>query len=409
MAVFLTVSPRVVTRPTTDKPFPEVPLTIPGFILRNALRNKRRLALTVLSVALSLFLYTTLQTVLRELTNPAQTEDSALRIVVRHKVSLGNVLPVKHQARIERLPGVRSCSKFTWFGGVYKDPKNFFPQFAVDPKEIAVIFSEAQFAAEHLAAFEKDRAGCLVGIKTMDRFGWKIGDRITLQGTLWPADLELTIRGVYRGGIDETNVFFHHDYMDELVGRLGLAGTFWIRATSAEIIPGLIEQIDKMFANTDAETKTETERAFVLGFVSMIGNVKLLIGSICSVIVFTMMLVTASTMSMAIRERSREIAILKAIGFDGRQLFGLLLAESFGLAIAGGAIGCGGGWFLGWSLMNIGNIAKTTNGMLIKFEVTPHILAGGALIALALGIVSCLMPAWTTIRTSVVAGLKELD
>ncbi len=384
-------------------------MTIPGFVLRNAFRNKRRLVLTVLSVALSLFLFTLLQTALRELTQPAQTEESALRIVVRHKVSLGNVLPVKHQARIERIPGVRTCMKLTWFGGIYKDPKDFFPQFAVDADKIADIFAEARFDPQEVADFQKDRAGCIVGIKTMERFGWKVGDRITLQGTIWPCNPELTIRGVYRGGIDETNLFFHHEYMDELCGKLGLCGTFWIRADNTDVIPSLIERIDATFANTDAETKTETERAFVLEFVSMIGNVKLLIGSICSVIVFTMILVTASTMSMAIRERSREIAILKAIGFDGWQIFGLLLAESFGLAMVGGFLGCFGAWFGTWALFQHVNITTISNGMFIKFEVTPHIVVSGLLIAIVLGLVSCIAPAWSSVRMSVVAGLKELD
>jgi putative ABC transport system permease protein len=384
-------------------------VTIPGFILRNAFRNKRRLLLTVLSVAVSLFLYTMLQTALRELTNPASTEESALRLVVRHKVSLGNVLPEKYQARLDRVPGVATTMKLTWFGGIYKDPKDFFPQFAVDADRLPRVFSEAVFDPQEMEAFVKDRAGCLVGIKTMDRFGWKIGDKITLKGTLWPCDPELTIHGVYRGGIDETNLFFHHDYMDELVGKLGLVGTFWIVAESPEVIPDLVPRIDAMFANSDAETKTETERAFVLEFISMIGNVKLLIGSICTVVVFTMILVTASTMSMAIRERSREISILKAVGFDGRQIFGLILAESFGLAVVGGILGCCGAWFGTWLLFQKVNIAAVTNGLFIKFEVTPHIVATGMLIAIGLGIISALVPASTSIRTSVVAGLKELD
>lgn len=384
-------------------------MTVPGLILRNALRNKRRLVLTLLSVTLSLFLFTLLQTALRELTQPAQTEDSALRIIVRHKVSVGNALPIRHQARIERIPGVRVCSKFSWFGGIYKDPKDFFAQFAVDADKIADIFTEAQFDPQELAAFIKDRAGCIVGIKTMERFGWKVGDRITLQGTIWPCDPQLTIRGTYRGGIDETNLFFHHDYMDELCRRPGVALMFWIRAENKECIPELIRRIDEMFANTDAETKTETERAFLLEFVSLIGNVKLLIGSICSVIVFTMILVTASTMSMAIRERAREIAILKAIGYNGWQIFGLILAESFGLAVTGGFFGCFGAWFGTQALLQHVNIAAVSNGMFIKFEVTPHIVAAGMLIAVALGVISSLAPAYTSIRTSVVSGLKELD
>ena len=380
-------------------------MTIPGFIIRNALRNKRRVILTVLSVAMSLFLFTVLQTALNEFTQPSVSEDSALRLIVRHRVSLANVLPVKYESRIANIPGVEICSKFTWFGGTYIDEKNFFPQFACEADKIAALFSEAVFDSKQMADFIADKAGCVVGIKTMERFGWKLGDKITLKGTIWQCDPELTIRAVYHEGIDETDLFFHHDYFDELTGDLGLTGTFWLKARNAEAMPGIVERIDRTFRNTDAETKTETERAFQLGFVSMFGNIKMLIGSISLVIVFTMMLVTASTMSMAIRERMREIAILKAIGFDGFQVLGLILAESFGLGMAGGFIGC----FGAWALFSHINVYELTGGFFIKFDVTPHILAGGMMIAAVLGVVSCVFPAYNCIRMSIVGGLKELD
>ncbi len=380
-------------------------MTTSGFIIRNALRNKRRLILTVFSVALSLFLFTTLQTALREMTQPPSTEASALRIIVRHRVSLANLIPAKYKDRVARMPGVEKVSSFSWFGGVYKDENNFFPQFAVDPETIFTIFNEAVVDPREVEAFEKEKSACIVGVKTMDRFGWKVGDKITLLGTIFPCDLELTIRGIYREGIDETNLFFHHAYLDELMGGFGKVGTLWIRAANADIIPGLIDRIDATFRNTDAETKTETERAFQLSFVSMFGNIKMLIGSICTVIVFTMMLVTASTMSMSIRERSREIAVLKALGYDGKRITGLILAESFGLAMAGGMIGCFGAWAL---FSNI-DIYKVTQGFFIKFDVTPYILSAGLMIAAVLGVVSSVVPTISSLRTSIVTGLKELD
>jgi len=380
-------------------------MTIGGFILRNALRNKRRLLLTVLSVALSLFLFTLLQTALREMTQPAESADSALRLITRHRVSLANVLPEKYQYRIEQVPGVEVCSKFTWFGGVYQDERNFFPQFAVEADKIFRIFTEGKVDPKQLDDFQRERTACIVGVKTMERFGWKIGDRITLLGTIWDCNPELVIRGVYREGIDQTNLFFHHDYFDELMGELGLVGTFWIKVARADQVPGVIEAIDSAFRNSDAETKTETERAFQLSFISMFGNIKMLIGSICTVVVFTMILVTASTMSMAIRERMREISVLKAIGFNGQQVFGLILAESFGLAMAGGLLGCVGAKVLFSSI----DIYKVTQGFFIKFDVTAHILAGGLLLAALLGVLSCLAPALASVRMTVVAGLKETD
>lgn len=380
-------------------------MTLPGFIIKNALRNKRRALLTVLSVAVSLFLFTTLQTALRELTQPAVSEAAALRIIVRHRVSLASVLPEKYEARIERMPGVEVCTKFTWFGGVYKDEKNFFPQFACEADKLFRVFTECTIDPKEVEAFIREKNACVVGIKTMERFGLKLGDKITLQGAIWACDPELVIRGVYRDGIDQTNLFFHHDYFDELLGRSGLVGTYWIKADTADTIPGLIERIDRTFRNTDAETKTETERAFQLGFISMFGNIKMLMGSICTVIVFTMLLVTAATMSTAIRERIRELAILKAMGFDGLEVFGLILAEACGLAAAGGLLGCVGAWAL---FRNI-DIYALTQGFFIKFEVTPHILLGGLLLALGLGIVSVIAPALSAIRMPIITGLRELD
>lgn len=380
-------------------------MTMAGFIVRNALRNKRRVALTVLSVALSLFLYTTLQTALREMTNPADTAESALRVITRHKVSLGNLLPERYTYRIRQIPGVAAVTRFMWFGGVYQDESKFFPQFAVDADTVFSVFTEARVDPAQVDAFIKERTACIVGIKTMERFGWKVGDRITLTGKLWGCNPELVIRGVYREGIDQTNLFFHHDYFDELMNGLNKTGAFWIRVENGEVLQSVISAIDDSFRNTDAETKTETERAFQLGFVSMLGNITLLIGSICTVIVFTMILVTASTMSMTIRERMREIAVLKAIGFNGRQVFGLILAESFGLALAGGLIGCVGARLLYGSL----DVYEVTQGFFIKFEVTPHILATGLLLAGLLGLVSCCGPAWAGTRMSVVDGLKEMD
>ncbi len=376
-----------------------------GFVLRNALRNKRRLILTIASVALSLFLFTTLQTALREMTTPAESEASALRLVTRHKVSLANVIPARYQTRIEQIPGVAVCSKFTWFGGVYKDERNFFPQFATDPERVFDLFQEAVVDPLQLDAFIRDRTGCIVGRKTMDRFGWKIGDRITLLGEIWDCDPELTIRGVYREGIDETNLFFHHAYLDELMGDQGLVGTFWIRVRDAESVQPVIAAIDGAFRNTEAETKTETERAFQLGFVSMFGNIKALISSISTVIVFTMLLVTASTMSMAIRERMREIAVLKALGYSGLHVFGFILAESFGLAMAGGVIGA----FGARALFSHVDIYTLTQGFFIKFEVTPHILSAAMLLAAGLGVFSCLAPAMASLRMTVVQGLRETD
>jgi putative ABC transport system permease protein len=380
-------------------------VTIPSFILRNALRNRRRLVLTVTSITFSLFLLTVLLVMLRGLTDPATTDEAALRIVVRHKVSLANMLFSKYKVRIERMPGVKHCTKLLWFGGIYQDEKNFFPQFACDADTLFKVLSEATIDPRQLEQFVKERTACVVGIKTMERFGWKLGERITLMGAMWPCNLELTIRGVYSGSVDESNLFFHHEYFDEALGDQGITGLFWVRCENAATVPELIERIDAEFANSDAETKTETQQSFQLGFVSMLGNLKLLIGSICTVIVFTLVLVTAATMSMAIRERGREIALLKALGFGSRAVFGLLLAESFGLAMLGGALGCAAAW----AMLHAVDIYRLSRGLFVNFAVTPQIAAQALAAAALLGIASCLWPALINVRRSVVSGLRTVD
>jgi putative ABC transport system permease protein len=380
-------------------------MTLPGLILRNALRNRRRLTLTLGSVAVSLFLLTLLQVVLRGLTDPATTEEAALRIVVRHKVSLANMLFSRYKTRLERMPGVRHCTKLLWFGGIYRDEKNFFPQFACDADQLFKVLSEATIDSRQLERFISERTACVVGIKTLQRFGWRLGDRITLMGAMWPCNLELTIRGVYAGGTDETNLFFHHEYFDELLGDQGFTGLFWVKAENAAMVPDLIRRIDAEFANSDAETTTETERSFQIGFVSMLGNVKLLIGSISTVIVFTLVLVTAATMSRAIRERIREIALLKALGFGSLRIFGLILAESFALALTGGFVGC----LAAWLAVGTVDIYRLSRGLFVSFNVTPEILAKGFLVAAMLGIFSCLLPTISGLKRSVVEGLKAHD
>lgn len=377
------------------------------YILKNALRNKRRAALSILSVAVSLFLFVTLQVALRELTVPPEDIGSSLRVIVRNKVSLASPLPAKQLAKIERIPGVAAVTPFSFYGGNYKGDEKFtsFAQFAVDPARMMQVVVDAKSPADQVAAWQADRASCLVGKDTADRYKIKLGDRMKFTGTFYPCDLDLKVVGFYAGTADDRTVFFHHKYLDELLGDPGTVGTWWLRATSVEEAPLVVDRINQAFANSAAEVRAETERAFQLGFVSMWGNIKILIGSICTVVVFTLLLVTVSTMSMAIRERFRELAVLKALGFR-RELFGFILAESFSLSMAGALLGAGGAWVL----FNHGiNIQKVTNGIFLTFEVTTRHLGLAFGIAAVLGIVSAVVPMIAVARTSVVQGLKTLD
>lgn len=381
-------------------------MTLHTFILKNALRNKRRAALTILSVAVSCALLVTLLTLERELTVPPESQGASLRIIVRNKVSLAQPLPAKQLAAIERIPGVVAVSPFTYFGGNFREETvTSFAQFAVDPARFQGILVEGRISDGSYEAFVKDRTACLVGADTIRRYGLKVGERMRFTGTYYPVDLDLKIAAVFAGTVDDRGVFFHHKLLDELLGDPGTVGTWYLRVASAEVASDTIARIDRAFANTAAEVRAETERAFQMSFMSMLGNVKLLIGSISAVVVFTLVLVTVSTMSMAIRERFRELAVLKALGFRRRELFAFILAESFGLATAGGALGIGGAWAF-WTYIDL---EALTRGFMVFFEVTPRIMATGATVAVLLGIVATLAPSIAVARTSVVDGLATLD
>lgn len=381
-------------------------MTLSGFVVRNAFRNKRRALLSTLSVAASLFLLVVLQTFQREFTLPPEDVGASLRIAVRNKVSLGMPLPARQRPVIEKLPGIAAVTPFTYFGGRYKDEEfTPFAQFAVDPVAFTNVFVDAKVPADQLSAWIADRGSCVVGRDTVERYGLKLGDKVKLVGTFYPIDLDLKLVGIYAGTLDDRSVFFHHKHLDEMLGGSQTVGCWWVRAASAEEAPGVISALNAAFANTSAEVRAETESAFQMGFVSMWGNVKLLIGSISSVVVFTLLLVTVSTMSMAIRERFRELAVLKAIGYRRRELFAFILAESFGLAMFGALVGAGGAYALFGSL----DVAELTGGMLLYFEVTPRILASAFTVAAGLGVVAAVPPALAVARTSVVEGLKTLD
>lgn len=382
-------------------------MTLSTFILKNALRNKRRATLSVLSVAVSLFLFVTLLVALRELTLPPEDVGAALRVAVRNRISIATLLPARQRPIIERIPGVAAVTPFTWFGGRYKNEEGMtFAQFAMDAKALRAVFGEAKMSEAEYQAFEDTRDGCVLGRITAEKYGLKLGDRIALESTIYPCTLEFQVVGVYSGTVDDRNMLFRQDYLDESCGAPGWVGMWWLRVNTVEDMPVVIETINRTFANTSAEVRAESERAFQLSFISMWGNIRLLVHSICTVVVFTLLLVSASTMSMAIRERFRELAILKALGFRRRELFVFILAESFGLAMAGAVLGIGLAWV---AFMEFEAMRWATRGLFISFEVTPKIIGLGALVAALLGIVASIAPALAVARTSVVEGLKTLD
>jgi putative ABC transport system permease protein len=381
-------------------------MTVSGFIIRNAFRNKRRAALCVLSVAASLFLLVTLLVVLNEFTNPPEDLDSSLRIAVRNRVSLATPLPVRQREQILKLSGVDALTALTYFGGKYKGEENtYFAQFSIEPEQLENVFGEAKLPREQLDAWISNRTSCIVGSDTAKRYKVTIGDRFQLVGQIYPVDLDLTVAGIYKGTSDDRNVFFHQKYLDELMGNPGTVGMWWVKAHSPEEVPALIDRINAAFANTSAEVLAETERAFQLSFVSMWANIKVLISTICIVVVFALVLVSASTMSMAIRERLRELSVLKALGFRRHELCAFILAESFGLTAVGYLLGAGGAWLLYTSV----DAPSLTGGMFPLLDVTPRILGTASLVAVGLGLISSAAPAVSVARLTVAEGLKTID
>lgn len=432
-------------------------MTFATFIIKNALRNKRRFALSVLSVAVSLFLLVTLLVAIREITVPPEDLGAALRVVVRNRVSIANSLPARQRAVIERIPGVEAVSPFTYFGGMFGKEENMtFAQFAMDPRLLRPIFGEARMPEEQYQAFISDQRACIMGRLTAEKYKLKIGDRLQFRSVLYGCPLELKLAGIYSGTIDDRNVLFHHKYLDEACGMDGQVGTWWVKVRAPEEMTAVTEAINRAFANTASEVRAESERAFQLSFVSMWGNIKIFVNAICTVVVFTLLLVSASTMSMAIRERFRELAVLKAVGFRRHELFALILAESFGLAGGGALFGVGGAWLFfthpklagacamaagavvvllalrtlwsrsygggavmllgalalvsaGHFAMTHGTISQMTDNIFITFEVTPRIVCIACTVAAALGVAASIMPSITVARTSVAQGLKTLD
>jgi len=378
-------------------------------LIKNLLRNKRRTFLTISSIAVSLFLVATLQTLLNELQNPPETPDSALRLVVRHRISLFNALPASHRQKIESIDGVEAVVGSFWYGGIYKDPSNFFANFSVDADQFFEVYPDYEISEEEKQAFLADRTGAVVGRGLVERFGWKIGDVLYLESQTWPIAVELTIRGIYEGGPDlGTTLYFHWEYYNELMkaqfGAWDNTGTYVVRVKTPDDVTRVAEQIDAMFKNSSFPTKTETEKAFILSFISVLGDVQLFITSIVSVVVFTILLVAANTMAMSIRERVREIGILKALGFTTSHVLTLLISESIAVSCTGALIGALGARLIFSTLP----MAQITSGFIQRFLVTPEIILICLGLGLGIGLLSAGFPAWKASRLPVVDALRRV-
>ncbi len=374
------------------------------FTVKNLLRNRRRTILTVLSVTVSLFLLGILLSVYAAFYHREVPADSALRLVTRHRVSLTQMLPEYYGERIRAVDGVEEVSILNWFGGTYIDnrPEHMFPRFAVEPEKVFKIFSEFTAPPEQLEAFQRDRQGMAIGSWVADNVGLELGQRITIKGDIYPIDPEFTIRMIFEGP-DDNQSYFHWKYMQESLppGWRGLVGLYSIRVKTPADAPRVSKSVDEMFRNAPQPTKTETEAAFNLAFINQIGNIKLFLLSIAAAVVFTILLVSANTMAMTVRERIREIGVMKTLGFPSSAVLGMILAESVAIAMMGGLIGVGACYLVTQGLNDM--LVGFFTGFTMPLWGVPVCLG----VALLIGLLSSLVPAFLATHMKVTDALRH--
>jgi putative ABC transport system permease protein len=382
-------------------------MTLGSFVVRNTFRNKRRSLLTMVSISFSLLLLTLMICIWRSFYVDQVAPEASRRLIIRDRVSLAFFLPAFYREKIRSVPGVTAVAPLTWFGGRYIDdrPEHFFAQLGTDPDEYLKVASDKIVPAEQVKAWQQDRAGALVDVTLANKYGWKICDRITLQANIFPTNLNLTIRGIYHRDPPQNALYFNAKYLEEAVPWFkGQAGWYAAQIDSPDNVSRASSEIDGMFRNSPLQTKTESERAFQLGFVASLGNIKAFILGICGAVVFTIMLVSANTMAMSVRSRTREVAVLKTLGFTRQRVLSIFVGESVALAVAGGVVGV---------LVAIPVISGLTHrfiglGIPLNMKVKWATAGLSLLASLILGLVSGYLPAYNASRMKIVDGLRHI-
>ena len=369
-------------------------------------RKKVRTIFTLLSIFVAFLLFGLLMTIRGAFSFGVEIAGID-RLVLIHKVSLIMPLPVSYLARLNTTEGVTMATHNTWFGGVYQDPANFFAQIAVEPEPFMKLYPEYKVPPEQMKAWLADRQGVMVGVDLAERFGWKVGDRIPIVGTIWQPKQgqvwEFNIAGLYDGdaGVDKTQFFFRYDYLDEnRRGGEGLVGWYIVKIGDPGAAQQMGAKFDDMFANSSAETKTTTEKGFVEGFAKQVGDIGAIMISITIAVLFTMILVAANTMAQSVRERTSEVGVLKTLGFSNASILVLVLSESLLIAVIGGGLGL----LTAWALVQQGD---PTGGMLPIFILpTRDVVLGGALVV-GLGLLAGALPAMNAMNLKITDALRR--
>jgi putative ABC transport system permease protein len=378
-----------------------------NLVLKSARRSKRRTLLTVMSVAIAVFLFAALRAVLDGF-NAASEASSSTRIVTLRSTSLIFQMPTSHAETIKSTAGVQDLTWANWFGGIYKDPQNFFAQFAIEPESYLRMYPEFLLAPEERKAFLEDRTGCIVGDGLAKRYGFKLGDKITLQvgiPTYGREDFDFTVRGIYRSGgaaVDNQSMWFHWKYADERSVVKGQVGWYVAQISNPDQAAQVGLTIDQKFANSPYETKTDTEKAFQSSFVAMFGNLNLLLGSVALAVVITTLFVPGNTMAMSVRERTTEIAVMRTLGFPSGTIFLLIAGEGLLMSIVGGVIGVG----LARAIVNPDFLQA--GAFIPEVRVNNVNLVLGLALSGFIGLVAGLIPATMASRLRIVDALRRV-
>ena len=382
---------------------------VPLLVLRNAFRHKLRTTLTIVGIVVAIVAFGMLRTIIDAWYAGANASSSA-RLVTRSSVSLVFPLPLNYAQKIRQVDGVANVAWANWFGGIYVNERNFFAQFAIRAPEYLEMYPEFVLSDDERHAFLMDRTGAIAGRKLAQKYGWKVGDQIPLRGTIYPGTWTFNLRGIYDGaeeGTDTSTFFFHFDFLNESIkkhlgGRGDQAGLFIEQLRRPEDAAAVSQAIDTMFHNSLAETLTETEKAFQLGFVAMSEAILLAIQAVSFVVIVIIMAVMANTMAMTARERYAEYATMKALGFSNGFVALLIFAESLGIALFGGLLG------VALTFPAADAFAKTVGSILPAFKVSPQTMAMQMGAALVIGVVAAAIPAWRASRVRIVEGLRAI-
>ncbi len=384
-------------------------MAIGTLALKNLKRNKTRTALTLLSVASALLLLCLLWAFLEAMQSVEGADDT--RVVVRSAISLATLLPEAYWQKIRTIPHVQAVTPLNWYQGTFKDdrPENFFPRFATDPATLFEVFPEYQMPDDQKKAWAAERGSFIAGKELVDKYSWKIGSPISIKGDIYPFDLtNIVLRGIYtvpNAPVQERQIFFHRQYLEEAIGNRGLIGTYFLRLDTSDSVPTVVTAAEKMFENSDSQVRAETEKAFNLSFLEMIGNIRLLFGAIGLAVVISIFFITANTMAMSARERTGEMAVLKTLGFGGGQVMSLVVIESLAVGIAGALLGCG----LAFGL--VGALAKAAEKVFPVFStisMTPKIWGIGLGVGIAIGLLAGLVPAIAASRLRIADALRRV-